>query len=261
MMPEVSGYDVLREMTLSGLRPDLPVMVLTNFPEPRNEEERRLLEQGLVLDVVAKTAVHDNPKLLPHVLDCTCKRRAVKRAAKRRTPSGAPHETRAGGGGRPLQCHAVPQDPREACGLPVTVTRIPSRCCGTCARAAYRSWSSTSRSSIRSGRGGCSRRGDLPVDPCESRRGCRCCSRPRTPLRGTPSRWWPRAARTAYVSKPSSTTRSSPSGHRPDGACRMIASPMSASSSSRTIPSSSACCSSGCPRGYHVQAASTGVRA
>ncbi|HEV2105858.1 MAG TPA: response regulator [Candidatus Eisenbacteria bacterium] len=69
MMPEVSGYDVLRELTLNGLRPDLPVLVLTNFPEARNEEERLLLEQGLVLDVVAKTAVHDNPQLLPHVLD------------------------------------------------------------------------------------------------------------------------------------------------------------------------------------------------
>ena len=69
MMPEVSGYDVLREMTLAGLYPNLPIMVLTNFPEPRNAEERRLLEQGLVLDVVAKTAVHDNPQLLPHVLD------------------------------------------------------------------------------------------------------------------------------------------------------------------------------------------------
>ena len=69
MMPEVSGYDVLREMTLNGIRPDLPVLVLTNFPEPRNEEERRLLEQGLVLDVVSKTAVHENPQLLPHVLD------------------------------------------------------------------------------------------------------------------------------------------------------------------------------------------------
>jgi len=69
MMPEVSGYDVLREMTLSGLQPDLPVMVLTNFPEPRSDEERRLLQEGLVLDVVSKTAVHDNPQLLPHVLD------------------------------------------------------------------------------------------------------------------------------------------------------------------------------------------------
>jgi len=69
MMPEVSGYDVLREMTLNGLHPDLPVMVLTNFPEPRNAEERRLLEQGLVLDVISKTAVHQSPQMLPQVLD------------------------------------------------------------------------------------------------------------------------------------------------------------------------------------------------
>ena len=69
MMPEVSGYDVLREMTLAGLAPELPVLVLTNFPEPRNDEERRLLEQGMVLDVLPKTSVHENPQLLPHIID------------------------------------------------------------------------------------------------------------------------------------------------------------------------------------------------
>jgi len=69
MMPQVSGYDVLREMTLTNTAPDLPVLVLTNFPEARNSEERRLLEEGLVLDVLPKTAVHDNPQLLPHVID------------------------------------------------------------------------------------------------------------------------------------------------------------------------------------------------
>jgi PAS domain S-box-containing protein len=69
MMPEVSGYDVLREMTLTGLSTSLPVLVLTNYPEPRNEDEKRLLEQGLVLDVLPKSAVHDNPQLLPHVID------------------------------------------------------------------------------------------------------------------------------------------------------------------------------------------------
>ncbi len=69
MMPEVSGYDVLREMTLAGLAPQLPVLVLTNFPEPRNEDERRLLQEGLVLDVLPKTSVHENPQLLPHIID------------------------------------------------------------------------------------------------------------------------------------------------------------------------------------------------
>ena len=69
MMPEVSGYDVLREMALSGTAADLPVVVLTNFPEARNPEEKRLLELGLVLDVLPKTAVHDNPQLLSHIID------------------------------------------------------------------------------------------------------------------------------------------------------------------------------------------------
>ncbi len=69
MMPEVSGYDVLREMTLAGLAPDLPVLVLTNFPEARNEDERRLLGEGLVLDVLPKSSVHENPQLLPHIID------------------------------------------------------------------------------------------------------------------------------------------------------------------------------------------------
>ncbi len=68
MMPVASGYDVLREMTLTGLRPDLPVLVLTNFPEARDDNERRLLERGLVVDVVSKTAVHQEPKLLSEVL-------------------------------------------------------------------------------------------------------------------------------------------------------------------------------------------------
>ena len=69
MMPGVSGYDVLRELTLSGRHNDLPVLVLTNFPEARSEEERRILEQGLVLDVLPKSAVHDNPMILPHIID------------------------------------------------------------------------------------------------------------------------------------------------------------------------------------------------
>ena len=69
MMPEVSGYDVLREMTLSRTALDLPVVVLTNFPEARNPDEKRLLEHGLVLDVLPKTSVHDNPRLLTHIIE------------------------------------------------------------------------------------------------------------------------------------------------------------------------------------------------
>jgi PAS domain S-box-containing protein len=69
MMPDVSGYDVLRELALKRELQSLPVLILTNFPEARNEEEKRLLERGLVLDVIAKSSVHDNPQLLPHIID------------------------------------------------------------------------------------------------------------------------------------------------------------------------------------------------
>jgi PAS domain S-box-containing protein len=69
MMPEVSGYDVLREMTLTGAAASLPVLVLTNYPQPRSTEEKELLEQGQILDILSKTAVHDNPALLAHLVD------------------------------------------------------------------------------------------------------------------------------------------------------------------------------------------------
>jgi signal transduction histidine kinase/CheY-like chemotaxis protein len=69
MMPDVSGYDVLRDLALSESTTTPAVLVLTNYPEARNEEERRLLERGLVLDVIAKPTVHDNPALLPHIIE------------------------------------------------------------------------------------------------------------------------------------------------------------------------------------------------
>ena len=45
------------------------MLVLTNFPEPRSEDEHRLLERGLVVDVIAKSAVQQHPGLLPDLLD------------------------------------------------------------------------------------------------------------------------------------------------------------------------------------------------
>jgi len=69
MMPGVSGYDVLRDMTLTGTAAKVPVLVLTNCPEPRNAEEKRLLEDGLVIEVLSKNSVHDNPSLLAHLID------------------------------------------------------------------------------------------------------------------------------------------------------------------------------------------------
>ncbi len=90
MMPEVSGYDVLREMTLSNLAPDLPVLVLTNFPEGRSDEERRLLQEGMVLDVVPKGSVHDNPLLLPHIIDWHLQ--VARENTEEDEPAGGPTE-------------------------------------------------------------------------------------------------------------------------------------------------------------------------
>ena len=69
MMPETSGYDVLREMTLSGTGAQLPVLVLTNFPEGQSAEQQRLLEHGLVVDVLSKLTVHQNPRLLAKTIE------------------------------------------------------------------------------------------------------------------------------------------------------------------------------------------------
>jgi len=69
MMPDVSGYDVLRELSLSESHLDLPVLILTNFPEARTDDEKRLLERGVVVDVLSKPAVHENPMMLSHAID------------------------------------------------------------------------------------------------------------------------------------------------------------------------------------------------
>jgi hypothetical protein len=61
MMPEVSGYDVLRDMALSGTAKGLPSSCSRTSPKRGNETERRLLEHGVVLDVLAKTKVHEHP--------------------------------------------------------------------------------------------------------------------------------------------------------------------------------------------------------
>ena len=119
MMPEVSGYDVLREMTLAGLAPELPVLVLTNFPEPRNDEERRLLDQGLVLDVLPKTSVHENPQLLPHIIDwhlqVTAEELARRRRRRgRRVPAGGRMRRALVVEDDAHNAHAVPQAAREA---------------------------------------------------------------------------------------------------------------------------------------------------
>ena len=85
MMPGTSGYDVLREMALHGTAAALPVIVLTANPDVHNEEQRRLLEQGLVLEVVGKTEIHEPPRRLTEAIAVHLSSIA-KRPASRHAP-------------------------------------------------------------------------------------------------------------------------------------------------------------------------------
>ena len=63
-MPDGSGYDVIRALKLEGHAPDLPILVLTNYPMPTDLDEQNLLSTPLVLEVLAKPSVARRPELL-----------------------------------------------------------------------------------------------------------------------------------------------------------------------------------------------------
>lgn len=64
MMPELNGYDVIRELRLGKLAPDLPILVITNYPEPATEEERELLSKSMGIIVVDKSELNQDPRRL-----------------------------------------------------------------------------------------------------------------------------------------------------------------------------------------------------
>ncbi|MCX7762159.1 MAG: PAS domain S-box protein [Candidatus Kryptonium sp.] len=61
MMPEVNGYDVIRELRLNKLAPELPILVITNFPDPATEEERELLSKSMGIIVLDKSELNLDP--------------------------------------------------------------------------------------------------------------------------------------------------------------------------------------------------------
>ncbi len=64
MMPEVNGYDVIKELRLNKLAPDLPILVVTNYPNPTSEEEKELLSKSLGIIVFDKSELNLNPSSL-----------------------------------------------------------------------------------------------------------------------------------------------------------------------------------------------------
>jgi CheY-like chemotaxis protein len=63
-MPDASGYDVIRSLKLEGRAPDLPILVITNYPAPTNDDEEVLLSAPLILDVLSKPTLAARPEIL-----------------------------------------------------------------------------------------------------------------------------------------------------------------------------------------------------
>lgn len=63
-MPSGSGYDVLRAVTSDRRHADLPIVVLTNYPMPRDISERDLLSSPLVVELLSKSFVAAHPEAL-----------------------------------------------------------------------------------------------------------------------------------------------------------------------------------------------------
>ncbi len=68
MMPNTSGYDVLREVRKLGLGDSLRTVVLTNAPHPHSDEESSLLHGEGVVEIVSKSEVAGDLDRLTRIL-------------------------------------------------------------------------------------------------------------------------------------------------------------------------------------------------
>lgn len=64
VMPQKSGYEVIKELKLDGKALDLPIIVITNYPQAQTEEEKMLLSRDTILDVVSKEKVFNDSDFL-----------------------------------------------------------------------------------------------------------------------------------------------------------------------------------------------------
>ena len=60
-MPDGSGYDLIRELKLRDRPSEVPIVVMTNYPEPASDDEKDLLESHVVLELFSKAAVARDP--------------------------------------------------------------------------------------------------------------------------------------------------------------------------------------------------------
>jgi signal transduction histidine kinase/CheY-like chemotaxis protein len=64
MMPEKSGIDVIKELKLVGKAPHLPIIIITNYLEIYQKQDKELLSRKTVLEVFTKDEVNKNPEIL-----------------------------------------------------------------------------------------------------------------------------------------------------------------------------------------------------
>ena len=162
---------------------------------PATDEERRLLEQELVLEVIAKSAVHENPQMLAHVLDWHMQ---VASESRSQDETGESAGEEAGGMRHiviveddPVNALLFRKRAGEARRLPRDRDRGSRGAARDCARPATWSWSCIDVSLANSryqGRAGERRR---PLPPAQGGRSdvleCRCCSPPPTRCAATRS--------------------------------------------------------------------------
>jgi PAS domain S-box-containing protein len=73
MMPELNGYDVIRELRIKKLAPELPILVITNYPEPTTQEEKELLSKSLGIIIVDKSELNSQPEKLISLINKSIK--------------------------------------------------------------------------------------------------------------------------------------------------------------------------------------------
>ncbi len=73
MMPELNGYDVIRELRIKKLAPELPILVITNYPEPTAQEEKELLSKSMGIIVVDKSELNSQPEKLISLINKSIK--------------------------------------------------------------------------------------------------------------------------------------------------------------------------------------------
>ena len=133
MMPEVSGYDVLREITLSGSHAEPPVLVLTNFPRPATTRNAGCSSR-------AWSWTSSRSRRSTRIRGCcrTCSTGTCRWRARTDVRTGRPHDARGRGRDDPHNAVLFRKLLEKRLGFSVLVTESPEELFGPRAPATWR---------------------------------------------------------------------------------------------------------------------------